>query len=81
MRHRSFLLGVAIAVSGLLLGGCGNTASSPVKKEDPKTQKQEAARVHTELGQKYLQQGKSEIALEKLNKALEFDPVTSMRTP
>ena len=74
MRHKSFLLGVAIAASGLLLGGCGNTASSPVTKEDPKTQRQEAARVHTELGQKYLQQGKSEIALEKLNKALEFDP-------
>jgi len=74
MRRESILFAVAIALSGLMLGGCGTTTSTQVKKEDPKTQKQEAARVHTELGQKYLQQGKTEIALEKLNKALEFDP-------
>lgn len=74
MRRESLLLAIALASSSLLLGGCGNSASTPVKKEDAKTQKSEAARVHTELGQKYLQQGKAEIALEKLNKALQFDP-------
>jgi len=74
MQRKSFLLAAAVALSGLMLGGCGNSASTPVKKEDARTQKEEAARVHTELGQKYLQQGKSEIALEKLKKALEFDP-------
>ena len=30
--------------------------------------------MHTELGQQYMQQGKLEIALENLNKALSFDP-------
>ncbi len=47
---------------------------SGMKKDDAATQKQEAARVHTELGQTYLRQGKLEMAQEKLNTALTFDP-------
>ncbi|MBX3688203.1 type IV pilus biogenesis/stability protein PilW [Dokdonella sp.] len=68
------LLGVSIALAALALGGCGKSGSSPVRKESAQTQKTEAARIHTELGQKYLQQGKAEVALEKLQKALQFDP-------
>ena len=39
-----------------------------VTKGRIRLQHTDALEVHTELGQKYLQQGKSEIALEKLNK-------------
>ncbi len=66
----AFALGASIA----LLAGCASGAVGGVKKEDAATKRQEAARVHTELGQKYLQQGKLELALEKLDKAIAFDP-------
>lgn len=69
--ERGFLV-VALAASLAAVGGCGS-GSGPIKKEDAATQRQDAARVHTELGQKYLQQGKLELALEKLQKALSFD--------
>jgi type IV pilus assembly protein PilF len=44
----------------------------------PKTadteKRDDAARVHVELGQRYLQQGRLEMALEKLQKALQINP-------
>lgn len=55
-----------------LLAGCGS--GSNIKGDDPATQREEAARVNTELGQKYMQQGKLELALEKLERALTVDP-------
>jgi len=73
MRHEwvsAILLSVALGV----LAGCQSGPVSTVRKEDAATQRDDAARVHTELGQKYLQQGKLELALEKLNKALDFNP-------
>jgi type IV pilus assembly protein PilF len=72
MRPERAVLAFALAAATALLAGCGTAGS--VKSEDAATQRQDAARVHTELGQKYLQQGKLELALEKLNKALSFDP-------
>lgn len=74
MRLEAVLWAIAIALSSLSLGACGPSASAPVKKRDVNSERTEAARIHTELGQKYLQQGKTEVALEKLNKALQFDP-------
>lgn len=74
MRRSAFALWCAVALSSVALTGCGASASAPVKKQDVKAERTEAARIHTELGQKYLQQGKTETALEKLNKALQFDP-------
>lgn len=84
MRRDRKLLAVALGASIALLAGCATggmsggmgsgMGSGGVKKEDAATKRSEAARVHTELGQKYLQQGKLEIALEKLDKALAFDP-------
>jgi type IV pilus assembly protein PilF len=62
---------VALAL-GLGLGAC-STGGSNIKKESAASEKTEAARVHTELGQKYMQQGKLEIALDNLNKALSYD--------
>ncbi len=74
MQRKAFLLAMAASMATLCLSACGNGTSASIRREDPKTQKSEAARIHTELGQKYLQQGKTEIALDKLQKALEFDP-------
>ena len=74
MRLERVLLSIAMGVSALAMAGCAVGPTGTVKKEDAATQRQEAARVHTDLGQQYLRQGKLEVALEKLNKALEFDP-------
>ncbi|MGA9340916.1 MAG: type IV pilus biogenesis/stability protein PilW [Rhodanobacteraceae bacterium] len=72
MRHERAVRWCALALAGALLAGCASNATG-VKKEDAATRNEEAARVHTELGQKYMQQGKLELALDKLNKALSFD--------
>jgi type IV pilus assembly protein PilF len=67
------LAAVALALAlALGLGAC-STGGSNIKKESAASEKTEAARVHTELGQKYMQQGKLEIALDNLNKALSYD--------
>ncbi len=71
MRHERALRLLAAALCGVLLCACVSTA--PVKRESVDAKRQEAARIHTALGQKYLQQGKYEVALEKLNRALRFD--------
>ena len=54
------------------LGAC-STGGGAIKKPSAASEKADAARVHTELGQKYMQQGKLEIALDNLNKALSYD--------
>lgn len=70
---RAFPALVLLVLLGLLVG-CESGPAGSVKKEDAATQRDDAARVHTELGQKYMQQGKLELALEKLTKALQFNP-------
>lgn len=56
----------------LLLSACGgDTRVRPDSKASSRT---EAARVHTELGQTYMSQGQLRLALEKLEKALLYDP-------
>ena len=75
MRHRHCLMAIALAASLLALAGCTSGATGgSMRNDSAATQRQEAARVHTDLGRRYMQQGKLEIALEKLNKALSFDP-------
>lgn len=62
------------------LAGCVTTHSSSdtLAKNLPQTTKaqkaEDAARVHTELGQHYMAQGDLQTALEKLQMALKFDP-------
>jgi type IV pilus assembly protein PilF len=68
---RPFAMVLAVLLTAAL-AGCGGGGSS-IKKESAAAEKTEAARVHTELGQKYMQQGKLEIALDDLKKALSFD--------
>jgi type IV pilus assembly protein PilF len=64
----------------LPLAGCvtTHTDSSTLGQNMPQTSKTDqavdAARVHTELAQHYMQQGDLQTALAKLNKALDFDP-------
>jgi type IV pilus assembly protein PilF len=73
MRHE-MLLRIAAVLLSLALAACGAAPGPNIKKESAASERAEAARVHTELGQKYMQQGKLEFALEKLKKALTFDP-------
>ena len=71
---------IAFSLCCLLMAGCANhkpggseayAFNGNVKSGNPKT---DAARVHTELGQQYLANGDLQGALEKLSKALQFDP-------
>lgn len=54
-----------------------HTDSNPIGKNIPQTSKadqaEEAARIHTELGQRYLASGDLQTALAKLTTALQFD--------
>jgi type IV pilus assembly protein PilF len=74
MRPELLVRSFAIVLA-LVLAACQTTggSSTNLKKESAASEKVEAARVHTELGQKYMQQGKLEIALDNLNKALAYD--------
>lgn len=72
MQPRRHLTWTAAAIGALLIGGCAST--STMKPESADSKREEAARIHTALGQRYLEQGKLEIALDKLNTALRFDP-------
>lgn len=59
-------------ILALLLAGCAS-GPRPVAQADPESPKAKAAALYTDLGQKYLAQGKLEVALENLNKALAAD--------
>ena len=67
---RSFALAFALVLAACQTTGGGG---ANLRKDSAASEKIEAARVHTELGQKYMQQGKLEIALDNLNKALAYD--------
>lgn len=57
----------------LLLAAC--TATGPgVRTDNPDSERQEAARVNTDLGLQYLHQGQLQLSLEKLERALVHDP-------
>jgi type IV pilus assembly protein PilF len=74
MRPEALLRSFALVLA-LVLAACQTTGGggANLKKDSAASEKVEAARVHTELGQKYMQQGKLEIALDNLNKALAYD--------
>jgi type IV pilus assembly protein PilF len=77
MRHEALVRRLALSMAVTLLAamaGCTTTGSGNIKEESAASEKTDAARVHTELGQKYMQQGNLKTALEDLNKALTFDP-------
>lgn len=78
MRLDRVLLSAGLAVA---LSGCVTTTTTDaggVSTKIPRTtkaeQREEGARVHTQLGQQYMEHGDLQEALVKLNKALDFDP-------
>lgn len=71
--QRFVLLRICVFLTLLILAACSTTGGSGIKRESSADRRQEAARANTELGQRYMQQGKLEIALEKLNRALVAD--------
>jgi len=69
MRLERSLSAVAL-VAMLALAGC---ATSNGAFSTRKVNNQDAARIHTELGQQYLERGQLKKALDTLKKALQFD--------
>ena len=65
---RWLLLLVLLAVTSCSTGGSTGVRS------DSRDQAREAASANTQLGQSYMKQGKYEVALEKLQRALALDP-------
>jgi type IV pilus assembly protein PilF len=55
------------------LTACATPGGGKVGTESKADKREDAARVRVELGQRYMQQGKLELALENLQKALEYD--------
>ncbi len=68
------LILLVLALSACTSSHNGSTRSSTLPQESAADQRRSAAEVHTELGQRYMQRGQLEQALEKLEKALGFDP-------
>ncbi|HUR41551.1 MAG TPA: type IV pilus biogenesis/stability protein PilW [Verrucomicrobiae bacterium] len=60
---------VAIALAAMLLASCTTTTEAPGTKADLK----EAARLNTQLGIDYMRKGQYDLALEKLQRAIEQD--------
>jgi len=71
MRLSSCLLAAALVL--LPLAGCEG-GPAPRKSGAAADEKRNAATVHMQLGQRYMETGKYEYAMEKLLKSLEYDP-------
>ncbi len=70
--RREFWQAVGAALLCAMMVAC---ASSGTHMSESKTDKKEdAARVRVELGQRYMEQGKLELAMDDLQKALQYDP-------
>jgi len=72
-----------LAAMGILVAACNSSNEirkvSPPKSdtsvsETKEEKKKDAARIYVELGQRYMEQGKLDFAMENLNKALDRDP-------
>lgn len=76
MPHK-FALGLVAAC--VIIAGCASTGPAvrnrdqALPQESAATQRRNAAEIHTELGQRYMQRGQLKTALGKLQKALSFD--------
>lgn len=65
------LRGAALLLTALLLGACVGTGAD--RRTDTGGSSQEAARINTDLGIGYFHQGRTEMALERLERAVEQD--------
>lgn len=73
MRHESFCRLLCLALFCAALPACVSSGGEHVG-ESKQEKNADAARVRVELGQRYMEQGKFELALENLQKALDYDP-------
>jgi type IV pilus assembly protein PilF len=73
---RNWMSMVLVCVSLAACATSGSTSQSRQSQaaNNPENPKTKAAALYTEMGQKYMAQGKLEVALENLNKALKADP-------
>ena len=71
--RRELGLACALLLFGLLQGCMPPGDSKGGVKESQSEKREDAARVRVELGTRYMQQGKYELALDNLQKALEYD--------
>lgn len=69
---RNRLQVVCVALICALLNACVSAGGNQLS-DSPADKREEAARVRMELGQRYMQEGKLQLALENLNKALQYD--------
>jgi len=58
-----------VVLAALLLAGCNQ-----VRTRDPQGVPTTAGEIHASLGLSYMQQGKNDVAMAKLKRALEFEP-------
>lgn len=69
-QHKHHIMyGITLLMLSMLLASCA-TSTGNVKSSNM----HEAAKDNTDLGQRYMQQGKLDVAMEKLQKALRYDP-------
>lgn len=73
-RDRLALRLAGMALLALLLAACASGGGGGGVQSDRKNQNRDAASANTQLGQSYMKQGKYELALEKLQRALQIDP-------
>ena len=73
--HKSWRLACVALLCGVLAACAtpGGPGSKHVGEETKADKREDAARVRVELGQRYMQQGKLELALDNLLKALDYD--------
>lgn len=64
------MLAAAVCLSVLLAAGCASSGATRGSDDDAES----PAAVNTELGFAYMRRGDHEVALQKLNRALELDP-------
>lgn len=72
MRYDGFCCALLFSLV-LVLGGCA-TGGHSMHRASTTSDKEKAARIHTQLGQGYFRQGDLKTAMEKLQTALRFDP-------
>jgi type IV pilus assembly protein PilF len=71
MRHE-FLRAIGLGLVLAAMAACQSTGGTRLRDTSAE-KRQDAAQIRVELGQHYMQQGKLELALENLQKALQYD--------
>ncbi|HEY4090304.1 MAG TPA: type IV pilus biogenesis/stability protein PilW [Luteibacter sp.] len=67
------VVALAVACAGCVTTG-GDGPGAHLKQDSKADERRHGAEIHTELATKYMEQGNLEGAMDKLNKAVQFDP-------